>query len=345
MVDNHTFIYAIASFFTIKIPMNVYRNIRINNTFSRVFSFSFLVFRICLTANPLRNTKHKKLNTLTFSVLLFHVFAGLLLAAAAPLAAQGDLLIFPKRLVFEGGKKSDIINLTNIGKDTATYKISFIQIRMTEYGGFENIVEPDSGQFFAEPLLRYYPRTVTLGPNESQVIKLQLKSIGNTPAGEYRSHLYFRADKTAAPRKDVKADTNAVSVHISALFGISIATIVRVGKSTARVNLTNLWMERNEQNAPLLHLEFHRSGNMSVYGTLVVQHVSPEGVTTKVGEVSGLAVYTPGAVRKAALKLQEPPGVDYSKGKLVAIYATPPEAKNVQMATAELALPAKIIIR
>jgi P pilus assembly chaperone PapD len=286
--------------------MNVFRNIRINNTLSALF---------------------------------FQAFAGLLLAIA-PLAAQGDLLIFPKRIVFEGGKKSDIINLTNIGKDTATYKISFIQIRMNENGSFENITQPDSGQFFAEPLLRYYPRSVTLGPNESQVVKLQLKSVGGMPDGEYRSHLYFRADKTAGPQKDVKADTSNVSVHISALFGISIATIIRAGKSTARVGLSNLWLERNEQNVPLLHMEFHRSGNMSVYGNLNVQHISPEGVATKVGEVSGLAVYTPGTLRRAALKLQEPPGVDYSKGKLVLVYATPPEAKNVQLATAELALPA-----
>ena len=280
----------------------------------------------------------------TFSVLFFQVFAGLLLFSA-PLKAQGDLLIFPKRIVFEGGKKSEIVNLTNIGKDTATYKISFIQIRMNENGSFENITQPDSGQFFAEPLLRYYPRTVTLAPNESQVVKVQLKSMGSIPDGEYRSHLYFRADKTAAPRKEVQADTSAVSVHISALFGISIAAIVRTGKSTARVGLSNLWLDNDEQNTPLLHMEFHRSGNMSVYGNLTVQHVSPEGISTKVGEVSGLAVYTPGTLRRAAIRLQEPPGVDYSRGKLVVSYATPPEAKNVPLATAELALPARKIIR
>ncbi|MCK7542395.1 MAG: hypothetical protein MZV63_71745 [Marinilabiliales bacterium] len=66
------------------------------------------------------------------------------------------------------------LNLANIGDDTATYAISLIQIRMTEEGGFETITEPDEGQMFASPYMRYFPRTVTLGPNEAQTVKIQL---------------------------------------------------------------------------------------------------------------------------------------------------------------------------
>lgn len=40
------------------------------------------------------------------------------------LSAQGDLLITPRRVVFEGNKRSTDISLANIGKDTATYSIS-----------------------------------------------------------------------------------------------------------------------------------------------------------------------------------------------------------------------------
>ena len=78
--------------------------------------------------------------------------------------AQGNLLITPKRVVFEGNKRSIDISLANIGDDTATYAISLIQIRMTEEGSFESITEPDEGQLFASPYLRFFPRSVTLGP-------------------------------------------------------------------------------------------------------------------------------------------------------------------------------------
>src|SRR5680860_1671781 len=59
---------------------------------------------------------------------------------ASPLFAQGDLLIFPKRIVFEGTQERvQTLHLTNAGKETATYKISYIQARMTDEGKFENI--------------------------------------------------------------------------------------------------------------------------------------------------------------------------------------------------------------
>lgn len=127
--------------------------------------------------------------------LFCYTFFGLFLAFTTPLAAQGDLLIFPKRVVFDARKKTEIINLTNTGKDTATYNISFIRIRMNENGSFETITEPDNGQFFADPFIRYYPRTVKLAPRESQVVKLQLKKTNALLPGEYRSHCISEPNK------------------------------------------------------------------------------------------------------------------------------------------------------
>jgi P pilus assembly chaperone PapD len=86
--------------------------------------------------------------------------------------AQGDLLITPRRVVFEGSKRSMDLNLANIGKDTATYAISL----MKEDGGFETITDPDPGQRFADRFIRFFPRSVTLGPNEAQAVKIKLKS-------------------------------------------------------------------------------------------------------------------------------------------------------------------------
>jgi P pilus assembly chaperone PapD len=100
--------------------------------------------------------------------------------------AQGNLLITPKRVVFEGNKRSMDLNLANIGDDTATYAISLIEIRMTAEGGFETITEPDEGQMFASPYMRYFPRTVTLGPNEAQTVKIQVVRSAGLNSGEYR---------------------------------------------------------------------------------------------------------------------------------------------------------------
>src|SRR4051794_39184135 len=101
-------------------------------------------------------------------------FAIVALAFFSEANAQGNLLITPRRVLFEGNKRSEELNLANVGQDTATYVISFIQIRMKEDGSFENITVPDSGQNFADKNLRFFPRTVKLGPNEAQTLKVQL---------------------------------------------------------------------------------------------------------------------------------------------------------------------------
>src|ERR1700741_1501873 len=121
-----------------------------------------------------------------FSIIAQAALLGALLPAQG--RGQGNLLLTPKRIVFQGSKKSQELNLANIGKDTARYIISFVQIRMKEDGSFEKISQPDSGQNFADANLRFFPRSVTLAPNETQTVKVQAVRTEELKEGEYRSH-------------------------------------------------------------------------------------------------------------------------------------------------------------
>jgi P pilus assembly chaperone PapD len=80
--------------------------------------------------------------------------------------AQGDLLITPTRIVFEGKKQNQEIILVNTGHDTSTYNVSLVQNRVREDGSYERIEKPDSGQFFVDNYIRFFPRKFTLAPNE-----------------------------------------------------------------------------------------------------------------------------------------------------------------------------------
>lgn len=233
-------------------------------------------------------------------------------------SAQGNLLITPRRVVFEGAKRSEDLNLANTGQDTATYVVSFIQIRMKGDGSFERIETPDSGQRFADPYLRLFPRTVTLPPGEAQTVKLQVRRTAGMEAGEYRSHLYFRAVPRQKPlgEKGVEQDSS-ISVKLTPIFGISIPVIVREGQTDAAVLLQEARLQND--SVPVLHLNFQRSGNVSVYGDIQVNHISRQGKITPVGAAKGFAIYTPNAGRQFALPLL--PSMDYHNGKLQVIYA------------------------
>jgi P pilus assembly chaperone PapD len=264
----------------------------------------------------------------------------LIIGSQKEISAQGNLLITPRRVVFEGSKKTIDLNLANSGQDTATYAISIIQIRMNDDGGFETITEPDPGQKFADNFIRYFPRSVTLGPNEAQVIKVQLIKSNELSDGEYRSHFYFRSVPKSKPlgEEEPVVDTTSISVKLTPVFGITIPVIIRVGANTAEVNLADLKFNIINDTTPNISFVFNRTGNMSVYGNVTVEHISPQGKVTVVGVANGVAVYTPNTIRKFQLNLNQESGIDFRSGKLRITYSAPSDVRPAKYASAELQL-------
>ncbi|MCW3120630.1 MAG: hypothetical protein JWQ38_122 [Flavipsychrobacter sp.] len=256
--------------------------------------------------------------------------------------AQGDLLISPLRIVFEGPKKSEEINLANVGKDTASYVISIKDFRMTENGGFEEITEPDSGQNFAGKYLRFFPRRVTLAPNEAQVVKLQLIKTSELADGEYRSHLYFRSvpDERALGESAKKKDTGGVNVSLIPIFGITTPVIIRIGENTAQVKLTNVSFEKatGPTVAPKLNFTFIRTGNMSVYGDMKIDYISLAGKVTQAKLIKGIGVYTPNTIRHMSVELDTDNNIVYSKGKLHITYTLQTADKSLKTVESEIGL-------
>jgi hypothetical protein len=264
-----------------------------------------------------------------------------ILTSSHEILAQGNLLITPRRVVFEGSKRSLDLNLANTGRDSATYSISIVQIRMTEDGGFETITEPDPDQRFADKFIRYFPRTITLAPGEAQAVKIQLVRSNELTEGEYRSHFYFRAvPKVRALGEEVEEipDTTTITVKLTPVFGITIPIIVRSGTPTTKVDLSGLSLSMEADTLPVLKMTFNRSGNMSAYGDITVDHISSGGKKTRVANANGVGVYTPTPRRRFQVPLNRIPGIDYKSGKLIITYTSSSDVRPVKYAEAELVL-------
>ncbi len=267
--------------------------------------------------------------------------ASVLLFGAPDAAAQGDLLISPRRVVLGGSKRTEELNLANTGKDTLRYLISTLEARMKDDGAFE-IVDPavDSTGAYATPHIRFFPRSVVLGPGEAQTVRVQISGAAALEEGEYRSHLYFRAAPPQAPLGEEEAGGAAapepkVAVVLKPVFGISIPVILRVGGPTATAALSDLRFTPGNQ--PKIDLTFLRSGSASLYGDLLVEHVGSGGAVTPVGRARGIAVYTPNARRAFTLPLTPAAGVDLGSGRLRVRY-TDGSSKEITLAEGELAL-------
>lgn len=113
--------------------------------------------------------------------------------------ARADLMLFPTRIVLEKNQRAAQVELINQGRSPETYRINLVNRRMSETGEFIPVGTPGPGEQFADPLLRYSPRQVTIAPGGSQTVRILLRKPAELAAGEYRSHLQFdRVAETSA---------------------------------------------------------------------------------------------------------------------------------------------------
>jgi len=274
-------------------------------------------------------------------IILFSGLIVFMLFFTANLMAQGNLMIFPRRVVFEGPKRSQTLNLANTGVDTARYNISFVQYRMKENGAFEEITKPGFEENFADKYIRFFPRSVILAPNDAQTVKIQLIRTNQMSPGEYRSHLYFRAVPVEKPlgEKEVLKDTTSMSIKLTPIFGITVPVIIRIGESTTKVSISDVSFAMVNDTIPVLSMAFNRTGNMSVYGDIAIDYMSPQGKETRVSFIQGMAVYTPNPVRRLKVDFDNTMGINYNRGKLHIIYSSQSDTKPEKLAEAELILP------
>lgn len=259
--------------------------------------------------------------------------------------AFGNLMIAPTRLVFDKNQRAAQVDLMNNGAETATYRISIVNRRMSETGEFSAADKPLSGEQFADELLRYSPRQVVLAPGAGQTVRISLRKPAELPVGEYRSHLLFErvAEAGGASSIDTTAPKLApdeVGVQLKSLIGLSIPLIVRHGETTASVALSGLELLKPATSGqpPLLAAVLQRSGNRSVYGDLGATFTPRGGAAQEVGKAGGVAVYTPNPLRRVKLELKPPPGLALSGGTLRLSYRDRPEAGGKLLAEAAVEL-------
>jgi hypothetical protein len=217
----------------------------------------------------------------------------------------GDLLVAPTRVVLQGRDRSAELTLVNTGETTATYRISFLNLRMNENGEMEEIQEPGEGERFADSLIRYSPRQVILEPRVAQTVRIQVRKPADLEAGEYRSHMLFRAvPDLSAVGGGVEGPetTEGLNIRLIPVYGVSIPIIVRHAETSASISMTDLQYHHPVNGAsPTVSARILREGNRSVYGEFRAR-IQRTGEV--VASIRGLGVYVPNASRVVTLPLQ-----------------------------------------
>lgn len=247
-------------------------------------------------------------------------------------------MIAPTRVLITKTNQTEQISLLNTGTDSAIYSINFVNKKMNEDGGLTTLAEKDTGALFSSDYVRVFPRKVALGPKEGQTVKIQFKKRTDMPEGEYRSHLYFRDEKNYMPKgqKTTLADTNAIGVKIIPVFGITIPVIIRVGKLSATLSITDISIEKNEIGIPKVKMTLNRTGNCSIYGTLTVNYTEPGGKPIEIGIVNGIGIYTDILKRYFTIELKKAKEMKLDKGTITVAFRDSESNKKLDEQIIEL---------
>jgi P pilus assembly chaperone PapD len=234
--------------------------------------------------------------------------------------AHAELMLFPKRIVFEDKQRAAQVELVNNGTEPATYRISLKNRRMNESGALSVIDSPGPGDMFADSMLHFSPHEVRLEPGASQTIRVLLRKPEDLAPGEYRSHLQFdkQPEVTAANSiEGPKGKSKEIGISLTMLLGASIPVIVRHGEVSATVALSQMELQGAANGQPaLLSVFLERAGNKSVYGDLEVFFTPQGGSEQTLAKANGVAVYVPTPRRRVELPLQLEHGVALKNGTL-----------------------------
>lgn len=226
--------------------------------------------------------------------------AAMAMSAASPAAAQGDLLVAPTRVIINGGGNAEVV-LSNIGTESATYRIGVELRRMEADGDFADVseVEATAAEKAALEMLRYAPKRITLLPGQPQAIRLSARPTPELPDGEYRVHMSFRAIPPALTPEAAQEQAVAgqLAIRLTPVYGITIPVFIRKGRLDASASLAN---PRFNQNATSkwLELDLKRTGQRSVYGEILGRRGNEQ-----IFAIKGIAIYPEVTARTVRIPL------------------------------------------
>jgi len=259
--------------------------------------------------------------------------------------AQG-VSVTPLRVLFDGRSRSTTVFLSNRTSTINTYRIALVNRRMLQSGNIIEVDDAEPGEYFADEIISFSPRRVTIAPQSAQTIRLLVRRPrGDIPENvEYRTHMSIRSIPPTPRLEDIETNTRLVEeeklvVQPVVTVETVIPILVRFGDPQAGIAITHsrLSLEDPSRDHPLLIVDLERSGERSVYGDLEVFLVSPDGIEERVYISRGLAVYSPVAVRTMKIQLKGVDPLRLTSGFLRILYTETPDMHGDQVA--ELTVP------
>ena len=269
-------------------------------------------------------------------LLTFVLIVSIEIRAQEPITNQpsfdlSEVFIVPTRVLFKNNSRTAEIVLLNKSQVINSYRIGFINLKMLPTGDMREIMEPDSGAYFVDSLIRYSPKQIIIEPGKSQTVRLQLIKPLSSLSGEFRSHIRFLKVPTAKTiDKDSSKTAQGIGINLIPIFGISIPVIARAKDCQVTAEIKDVKMVTGLTDTTL-QFELLRTGNRSVFGELIVQFFPNNDDAIKIGTLRNLVLYSPLSSRKVHVQISVPAETKLRNGYFKLTYYDGEEEDNPEL--------------
>ncbi len=271
-----------------------------------------------------------------YRLLPLLIVAIVFVIGAMPASAKNaDLLLSPTRVVLENGKRYATVIVKNTGDGVGRYVLEMVDSDMQGNGGIKILDPGVKAANSALDIVSIAPHTMTLKPDEYQMVRILVKSMSDLPDGEYRSHLSVRITEADLDLDNNKPNVpNSTSVVPKAKLATIIPVIVRKGDTNYTVTIDDAKLVMggaDGQSQPQILMNMSFSGNRSLLGDVKVTHVAPNGIETQLAFFRGIGIYREVSKRVQTVPLDNIPlGLNIHNGTLhVALMSQENEGSKV----------------
>ena len=256
-------------------------------------------------------------------------------AAVAFGQAPGDLVVTPTKVVLDDKNHSGDITLVNRGTQAIRYRLTLVNMEMSENGALRRIQGDENS---ATDVLRLSPREILLDPGVSQRIKIAVFFPKGMPDRELRSHLSF--EPISMPKSALRTasdQTGSLKLAFELRSVVTIPVIARHGRLSAEASISDA-VAGQDQDGFFAKFKLSRTGTRSIRGDAKVVFV-PVGGSPRIvlGQIVGLPVYVPNADRIVTIRLNRD-SRNLGKGEIEISFAEPERSRGAAMARTVIAL-------
>ncbi len=225
---------------------------------------------------------------------------------------QADMLVSPLRVYLDETNKTASVILRNPSSGPRTYRLEWIEQRMSVDGVYSQYKEGEVVQHSpASPYLRLSPRQITVPPKGNQSVRIHYRPSSDMEQGEYRSHLIFRVvPEISEPYSVSELDAGeGISLKLNMQLSVAIPVIISHQLSEppeAKIKEVEPLPATTPGQSVQLAVVIQRSGMRGSFGHIVVEmQAGPEAAVERIGFVDNISLFADMEQRRVILNLRD----------------------------------------